>query len=361
MTGRRYRVVHCGTGVTGRLALTGIVHHPDLELVGHLVFDPAKEGRDSGELIGLGTRLGVVATRDIDVLIGLEPDFLCYFGDGFRSQDSLAVICGFLEAGVNVGTPSVIATSHAPTAPSGVMDPIREACMTGGSSYYFSGSDPGFFSPTLAVALLKTAAEVTEVRMQEIANYAFYDVERVMRDVYGFGRPKGYRTPLTSGALIRAGWSGTVNAVAERMGIELEELRPFYESDTYDKTHETLWGVVEAGTVAAVRFGLEGIYQDRPVIVVEHVTRTTLDAAPQWPKAKGGEIEKLRHEYTVLIKGDPDMDCRVALGETRAHEDASLVATAMLIVNAVPSVTEHPAGIVNEMDLPLYSTRNIVA
>jgi 4-hydroxy-tetrahydrodipicolinate reductase len=275
-------------------------------------------------------------------------------------QDSLKVICRFLEAGVNVGTPSLVVTSFAPTAPASIMGAIRDACDRGGSSYYFSGVDPGFFSPTLAVALLKAADEVSEVRMQEIGHYGYYDVERVVRDVFGFGRPPDYQSPLTSGALIRAGWSGTVNAVASRMGIELEELRPFFANETFDRTHETVWGVVEAGTVAAVRFGLEGVYRGKPLIVLEHITRTTLDAAPHWPQAKGGEIDRVRHEYTVLIKGDPDIDCRVALGETRAGADAGLVTTAMLIVNAVPIVTEHPPGIVNEMDLPLYSSRNIV-
>jgi 2,4-diaminopentanoate dehydrogenase len=32
-----YRVIHCGTGNIGREALAGIIHHPDLELVGHYV------------------------------------------------------------------------------------------------------------------------------------------------------------------------------------------------------------------------------------------------------------------------------------------------------------------------------------
>ena len=42
MTERKYRVVHCGTGATGAFGVRGIVHRADLELVGHLVFDPAK-------------------------------------------------------------------------------------------------------------------------------------------------------------------------------------------------------------------------------------------------------------------------------------------------------------------------------
>lgn len=50
MAQRKYRVVHCGTGPTGRLGLRGILNHPDLQLVGHYVFDSAKVGKDSGEL-----------------------------------------------------------------------------------------------------------------------------------------------------------------------------------------------------------------------------------------------------------------------------------------------------------------------
>ena len=48
------RVVHWGTGNTGRLALRGVLQHPDLELVGLYVHNPDKVGRDAGELIGSG-------------------------------------------------------------------------------------------------------------------------------------------------------------------------------------------------------------------------------------------------------------------------------------------------------------------
>ena len=82
MTGKRYRVVHCGTGATGRFGIPGVVHHPDLDLVGHLVFDPAKEGKDAGEFCSPGPDLGITATQDIDALIALKPDCLCFFGDG---------------------------------------------------------------------------------------------------------------------------------------------------------------------------------------------------------------------------------------------------------------------------------------
>ena len=58
------RVVHWGTGNTGRLALRGVLQHPELELVGLYVHNPDKVGRDAGELIGLDAA-GVVATSDV--------------------------------------------------------------------------------------------------------------------------------------------------------------------------------------------------------------------------------------------------------------------------------------------------------
>ena len=41
------KVVHWGTGNTGRLALRGVLQHPDLELVGLYVHSPDKVGKDA--------------------------------------------------------------------------------------------------------------------------------------------------------------------------------------------------------------------------------------------------------------------------------------------------------------------------
>src|SRR4029077_2931645 len=78
MTSRRhYEVVQWATGSVGASALRAIIEHPDLELVGVVVSDPAKEGRDAGELCGVEAT-GVLATRDGDALLGLAPDCVCH-------------------------------------------------------------------------------------------------------------------------------------------------------------------------------------------------------------------------------------------------------------------------------------------
>ena len=79
------RIVHWGTGATGRHALAAVLDRADMELVGHYVWNADKAGRDSGELIGRAP-VGIKASHDLDALIALEPDVVTYFGNGVRDN-----------------------------------------------------------------------------------------------------------------------------------------------------------------------------------------------------------------------------------------------------------------------------------
>src|SRR5258708_29781171 len=98
-----YRVLQWSTGNVGRHAIAGIDARPDLELVGVWVSNPAKVGKDAGELAGLGRPLGVAATNDAEALFALRPDCVVYtaMADGriFEALEDLATI---LRAGINV-------------------------------------------------------------------------------------------------------------------------------------------------------------------------------------------------------------------------------------------------------------------
>ena len=80
------RVVHCGTGLTGREALRAIIEDPALELVGQYVSTPDKIGRDAGELCGLAP-VGVAASGDLDEVVSLGADCLCYASNAGINQD----------------------------------------------------------------------------------------------------------------------------------------------------------------------------------------------------------------------------------------------------------------------------------
>lgn len=72
-----YRVVQWATGNIGTKSLRAIIGHPDLELVGVLVYSEAKAGRDAGELCGVGP-VGVRATTSVDDVVELKPFRWCW-------------------------------------------------------------------------------------------------------------------------------------------------------------------------------------------------------------------------------------------------------------------------------------------
>ena len=46
------RVIVWGTGFVGKAVLHSLIGHPEYEIVGVIVNDPAKDGRDLGDLLG---------------------------------------------------------------------------------------------------------------------------------------------------------------------------------------------------------------------------------------------------------------------------------------------------------------------
>src|ERR1700730_2796328 len=107
-----YRVVQWSTGNVGRHAIAGIDARPDLELVGVWVSNPAKVGRDAGELAGLRRPLGVAAPDDPDELLALRPDCVVHsaMADD-RPLEAVEDLQRLLRAGANVvgSGPAVLA------------------------------------------------------------------------------------------------------------------------------------------------------------------------------------------------------------------------------------------------------------
>jgi len=109
--------------------------------------------------------------------------------------------------------------------------------------------------------------------------------------------------------------------------------------------------VVAPGTMAALRFELEGIVGGRAAIVVEHVTRLDDDLAPEWPQGRG---------YSVIISGVPTLRCNLDFAdETGDLAMGGVLLTATRLVNAIPAVCEAPVGLLSALDLPLVTGRGL--
>ena len=93
------RVLHIGTGLTGREVLRGIIEDPALELVGVQVSSPDKVGQDAGSLCGLPD-VGVGAVADAEGLLdGVECVAYCATAVG-RADEAISDMARFLRAGI---------------------------------------------------------------------------------------------------------------------------------------------------------------------------------------------------------------------------------------------------------------------
>jgi hypothetical protein len=112
--------------------------HPNLELVGVFAHDPAKVGRDAAELCGLDAPTGVLATADVDELLGSRPDCVIYTPLHFDAEE----VARILEAGVNVVTTSEFLTETSIGADATAA--LESAAQTGGATLFGTGINPGF-------------------------------------------------------------------------------------------------------------------------------------------------------------------------------------------------------------------------
>ena len=353
-----YRVVQWSTGNVGKHALAGILANPALELVGLWVSGPGKAGADAGVLAGLDELTGVIATSDADALFALRPDCIVYTAmTDNRIVEALEDLRRILAAGINVVASAPVFLQYPyGVLPDDMITTLEDAAVQGGSSLWVNGIDPGFANDLLPLALTGTCRSIEQVRCMEIIDYATYDNRAVMFDIMGFGRPMDETPLLLQPGVLSLAWGSVVRQIAAGLGVELDRVTENYERIAAAEEFDIASGTIAAGTTAALRFQVSGIVGDRVLVVLEHVTRTRADQAPDWPEPAEGS-----GSYRLEITGEPSYHVDISPSSPNGdHNHAALVGTAMRIVNAVPAVVEARSGILTLVDLPLVTGRGMV-
>lgn len=347
---KKYRVVHCGTGYIGKLALRLMQQQPHLQLVGHHVHSPEKAGKDTGEFID-GKPTGVITTSNWDDVVKLKADVLTYFFDSVRRErEAVEDVIRFLEAGTNVLCISGWALGHRKAMEPDLLKKLEAACQKGNSSCYFNGSDPGWATTELTIAALGGANRVESVRMIEFASFARYTAEYASREYFGFGQPPGYQTVMLKDNMIEQMWSPTLHRIAEVLDVEIDEFRSVYETETTDHDIQTGFGLVKAGTNAVIHFELQGLKKGRPFVILEHIDHVYPDIThvKQWSKPGSPEAS-----YRIEITGSPSY----AL-ELHSHSSDINVTP---FFNCIPAVVGARPGLLSPLDVPHYYSRNVAA
>lgn len=345
------RVIVWGTGNVGRPALRAVLAHPQLELAGVVVSNPAKIGRDAGELAGLAP-VGVTATADAAGLLARgDIDAVVYTASAdTRPTEAFGDLFACLNAGVDVVSTSFYPLLYPPTMPAELRPLIEDACAKGGSSVFVSGIDPGWVMDLLPIVLSGMVADIREIRCQEIFNYALYDQPEVVRNVIGFGGSMDELPRMLQESALRMVWEPMLRIVGDGLGRPVESVEVSVERRALERTIEVPgMGRFDAGTQGAFRFELRGLSRGEARYVLEHVTRIDDGCAPDWPYPPEG-----RGCHRVVISGSPTLHVTVHGEDSHEPEPAGggNASAANRIVNAIPAVCAAPPGVLTPLDLP---------
>jgi hypothetical protein len=363
-----FKVGVWGPGSMGLIALRGVIDHPQLKLVDLVVHSGAKAGRDAGELCGIDP-VGVVATQDPAAMLAGDVDAVVYAAAAnLRPAEAIADMVSILRAGKNVVSCSVVPLVFPDAVDAAFTEPLREAALAGGVSFFTTGIDTGFANDVLPLALSGVSRVIESVRVTEMFNYATYPDKAAVYEILGFGKPPEFPAFAAQPGMFTFGWGPVLHQLAAGLGVKIDHIDENVERVAAAESFDTPTGHIAAGTIAAMRSTLTGYVDGRATLVVDHVTRMHDDMAPDWPQPRvsipprdfGYGAASGRGLYRVEIEGSPSMRCEFEMADDHDHDLGARMAGASRMVNAIPAVCEARPGLLSALDLPLITGTGLV-
>ncbi len=332
-----YKVVQWATGSVGRTTLRRILDHPGLELVGLYVHDPAKVGRDAGE-IARRPATGVLATSRIEEILALEADVVLHTPRiSVPYVDQNAEVERLLASGKNVISvngfymPEVHGEAYA--------GPLRAAAQRGNATLAGIGLNPGFVAERIALALTGLMARLDDIECRETVDASFIPAPGFVFEVMGFGTDPA-SNDITRGPLARMYtelYSETFALVAAALGTTVTTLEPDHRLTLAPRDLAITAGTIRQGTVAATEWCWQAGFADG--CRMTHSVLWTAD-----PRLHG---ERDAAHWQIRLRGRPNVELSFRLEDPDPAAPASraaMDALGALLIRAIPEVCAAPAG-----------------
>jgi len=306
-----------GVGI-GRLA----AQHREFQIVGAIDSDPEKAGRPLSDILGASSngRGEPIISPDAEHTLAEARPQVVLHATGSYLPDVLPQLLACCRAGVNV-----VSTCEELSFPwlrhPELAKQIDAEAKAGGATVLGTGVNPGFVMDTLAVVLSGVCQRVERVRLARLVDVSTRR-EQLQRKV-GVGlTPEEFTAKVATGRFGHVGLKESCWLLAEGLGWRL---------DTLEETIEQVAGGKGIRQVATGTLG----------------GRTVIDAVVQMSTG----IDRPRDE--IEIDGAPPVRMTVEGGIMGD------LATAAIIVNAVPRVVAHAPGLVTMLALPVVAGKGV--
>ena len=302
--------------------------------------DPAKVGKDAGELFGY-PKCGVTVTDDIDAALALEADIVMAYtaltiedGRMMPFTPTAKTLCKVLNAGKNLVTtmPLYFSQAYEPETYA-----ILDSCAKKNSvTYTPSGLLPGAYASYIPMVCSSIMARVDSIIVESGEDDRTNTAAWLRVFSYGKGPSEINKEALEK--LIVHYYSCAVYENASILGFAIDELRTSHEVFTAPVDLETVNGPVKKGTISGHRFVMEGMVNGSPKVTMRYVHKVCNQIAPEPPIRDNIHIEGLPACIDVEITG-------------MMPNDEPFATSAAPTVNIIPAVVEAAPGYKQPMEL----------
>jgi 4-hydroxy-tetrahydrodipicolinate reductase len=330
-----------------------VIRHPTLDLVGVRVYNPAKSGMDAGTLCGEGLT-GLLATNDREAVLKLKADCCIYMPRatgkgrtraGLTEDELVDDVAALLGAGTNIVTTCTDLFARGVRLSDKNRARVLEACEKGNSSVWASGSDPGFITETLPMALLSIQRRIDLIEIEEFGDLSRRPSAHMVMEQMRFGKPLAEFDPERRKNHLFGEYQPPLSVLADLAGFTIDEW--IGEGGVAAAKHDLtiVAGQIKAGTAAAQRIIINGRSNGVDRVRFIQYGFVAMDVDPDWGLQPTG--------WRIRVHGDAPMDLSmpfpVPLDELASYVPAF---NANGPVNAIPYVCAARPGILTTEDLP---------
>jgi 2,4-diaminopentanoate dehydrogenase len=325
---KRIRVIQYGVGPIGAALLRLLREKQAIEVIGGIDSDPAKAGRDLGEVVGApDAPWGVPVVADAAEMLEESADVVVHATSSYLPdvKDQL-LACLAAEACV-VSTCEELAypfRKHPKIAAK-----LDAEAKARGVALVGTGVNPGFVMDKLVLTLSTAAQRIDSARVTRIVDASQRRLP--LQQKIGAGMSlEAFRQKVAAGVIKHHGLPESVAMVSDALGFAVDEITETIEPVVASELVRTQFLEVAAGRAAGVHQIARGLAAGQEKIYMELQMYV-------------GAVDP---RDSVELRGEPNLSLTIPGG---THGD---VATAAVVVNTIPAILDAPAGLRTMRDLP---------
>lgn len=326
---KKIHVISYGLGPIGMKAARIVLDSPRLKMVGAVDIAPEKIGKDIGDLLGLNKRTGILISNDASKVFGSKHADVVLHATGSKIKKVYSQVQDIVSTGMNcVSSCEELFFPYSQN--SHLSEQINTLAKEHNVTVLGTGVNPGFVMDTLPLFLTGVCQEVKSVQVERVLDASTRRLP-LQKKIGATLSPELFRDKVKEGLLGHIGLTGTMKFIAHNLGWNLDKVQETIEPVVADENLSTQYLNIRKNCVTGINHTVYGIKNGKKLISLN---------LQMYVGAKNP------HDL-IRIKGNPDLEVHIKGGIPGD------IATAAILVNAIPLILQAEPGLITMKDLPL--------